>query len=214
MSRPLKGQHGYLKYKKSSETVKTLIYFAIPLALFFAGYITAGTKRNLLTIVAVLGFLPASKNAVLMIMYLKSRLPGEVIFEKIENTVNSLPGDIKKNLIPLYDMVFTTSDHSFDVPALIIYGGSVLGYLCKKDETGSRTDNKDKGKKKGVKASKTELLEKHLSSTLKKEGITATVKIYDRTEAFTDRVGGLNVLERAGEKQDEHIRKVLCDISL
>ena len=57
-----KGSYLYLDTQKKYEIARTIIYFAISFAIFFAGYSLTGTKKNLLTIVAVLGMLPASKS--------------------------------------------------------------------------------------------------------------------------------------------------------
>ena len=65
------GEYEYYNWKRNSEIIKTIIYFAISLALLAAGYLTTGTKANLLTVGAVLGMLPASKSMVGMIMYVR-----------------------------------------------------------------------------------------------------------------------------------------------
>ena len=66
-----KGTKGYLKSQNKYEIGRTCLYFAISLSLFLAGIIATGDKMNLLTIVAVLGCLPACKSAVTMIMFLR-----------------------------------------------------------------------------------------------------------------------------------------------
>ena len=63
-----KGCYGYLTRQKKKEIIKTVLFFALSLSVFAIGYATTGTKKNLLTIVAMLGFLPASKSMVSMIM--------------------------------------------------------------------------------------------------------------------------------------------------
>lgn len=56
-----KGKFGYLDYKKRIEIIRTAVYFALVAAIFFIGYSQTHTRLNLLTVVAVLGCLPASK---------------------------------------------------------------------------------------------------------------------------------------------------------
>ena len=68
-----KGCFGYLSYKKKFSTIMTIGMFALSLAIYLMGYITTKSNANLLTVVAVLGCLPASKSAVSMIMYLKAK---------------------------------------------------------------------------------------------------------------------------------------------
>ena len=59
-----KGTSGYLRTQKNYEILRTVLYFAISLSLFIAGRVTTGSRENLLTIVAVLGCLPACKSLV------------------------------------------------------------------------------------------------------------------------------------------------------
>ena len=61
MKKVEKGLPGYLDYKKKVEIIRTVIYFGIVAAIFFLGYFQTDTRLNLLTVVAVLGCLPASK---------------------------------------------------------------------------------------------------------------------------------------------------------
>ena len=54
-----RGTRGYLRTQKIYEILRTVLYFAISLSLFIAGWVSTGSRENLLTIVAVLGCLPA-----------------------------------------------------------------------------------------------------------------------------------------------------------
>ena len=71
MTRAKKGEDTYLSQRKKQEILKTIIMFGISAAVFLMGCLSTGSKNNLLTIVAVLGCLPASKSAVSMIMNLR-----------------------------------------------------------------------------------------------------------------------------------------------
>ena len=68
-----KGTYGYIGKQRRWEIIKTLLMFGISIALYTAGYIATKSNKNLLTLVAVLGCLPASKSAVNMIMFLKAK---------------------------------------------------------------------------------------------------------------------------------------------
>ena len=69
-----RGTRGYLRTQKIYEILRTVLYFAISLSLFIAGWVSTGSRENLLTIVAVLGCLPACKSLVEMFMFLRYRL--------------------------------------------------------------------------------------------------------------------------------------------
>ena len=47
--------------KEKIEIIRTLAYFGIVIAILLLGYFQTGTKLNLLTVVAIVGCLPASK---------------------------------------------------------------------------------------------------------------------------------------------------------
>lgn len=54
MKKIQKGKPGYLNYKRKVEILRTVIYFAIVLAIFALGYWQTHTRLNLLTVVAIL----------------------------------------------------------------------------------------------------------------------------------------------------------------
>ena len=56
-----KGDAGYISRQKRNCIIKTVIEFGIVVALFVLGIWQTGDRLNLLTVVAVLGCLPASK---------------------------------------------------------------------------------------------------------------------------------------------------------
>lgn len=58
-----KGQKGYLKARKQKYLIASVVEFAVVTAVFVTGYIQTGSRLNLLTVVAVVGCLPGSKDA-------------------------------------------------------------------------------------------------------------------------------------------------------
>ena len=106
------GDFGYISHKKKTEILKTIVFFAIPLSLYIAGYATTKSRLNVLTIVAILGMLPASKQLVSMIMYLKAHGISEADHEAIKEAV-----------VPLCK--------TYEVPSVVIRNGNVCGYVAK-----------------------------------------------------------------------------------
>ena len=51
-----KGQPGYVKARKQKYLLGAVVEFAIVIAIFVTGYIQTGSRLNLLTVVAVVGF--------------------------------------------------------------------------------------------------------------------------------------------------------------
>ena len=113
------GDFGYISHKKKTEILKTIVFFAIPLSLYIAGYATTKSRLNVLTIVAILGMLPASKQLVSMIMYLKAHGISEADHEAIKEAVVPLCNS--------YDNIFTTYEKTYEVPSVVIRNGNVCG---------------------------------------------------------------------------------------
>ena len=120
-----KGTKNYIQSQKKYEIIRTIIYFIIPLTLFLAGYVATNSKVNLLTVVAVVGCLPASKSLVGAIMFLRFHSMKAENCEKIEEVHKSLP--------QLFDMVFTTYDKNYVVAHMVINGNTICGFSESKD---------------------------------------------------------------------------------
>ena len=67
-----KGSYGYIKNHRVVAALRTLLFFGVSIGLYVMGYVTTGSNKNLLTIVAVLGCLPACKSLVNLILFLKA----------------------------------------------------------------------------------------------------------------------------------------------
>lgn len=115
-----KGTKNYINSQKKYEIIRTIIYFFLSLSLFAAGYITVKTTVNLLTVVAVVGCLPACKSLVGAIMFLK--------FKSLSTQADAQIEAVRKTIPQLYDMVFTTYDKNYVVSHMVINGNTICGY--------------------------------------------------------------------------------------
>lgn len=164
-----KGSRDYIRTQKSYEVARTVLYFSISLSLFAAGYITTGNRLNLLTVVAVLGCLPASKSAVNMIMFLRCRGLGREAAAQI--------GPCEGNLTCLYDMAFTSYAKTFEVGHMAVKGNTVCGYSEKKDFPEKE-------------------FQAHLEPIMRADSHkNVTVKIFTDLEKYKERLMQLQVLE-------------------
>lgn len=120
-----KGEKGYLEYQKKNTIFRTVILFALSLAIFFTGLISTGQKENLLTIVAVLGCLPASRSAVNMIMVLRFKGIKDADFFKIKPHVGTCAA--------LCDMVFTSYEKNYEIHHMAFKGSSLIGFTANPD---------------------------------------------------------------------------------
>lgn len=189
MKKIAKGNYGYLKQKRNYIILQTIVFFAISISLLVAGIITTGDKKNLLTVVAVLGCLPASKSFVSMIMYIKA----SGCSPAVKDTV--LPHE--KDLIGMYDMYFTSYKKNFPISHMVVEGKNICGY---------------------TEVAKIDLnaCEEHLETHLLQSGFKdLTIKIFTDLNKYTARLDQLNSLERERTpKRDDEIRTVLYEISL
>lgn len=182
-----KGTRYYLDTQKKYEIARTILYFGISLSLFFSGWFLVGTKMNLLTIVAVLGCLPASKSAVDMIMYLRYHSCGREAGEAIEKAAQGLSG--------LYDLVFTSYDKNYPVAHITVKGNTVCGYT------------EDPGFDE-------QAFYKHIGSILKADNYrNVSVKIFSQLNKYTQRLEQL-LRQETEEMDTEAILGILKSVSL
>lgn len=185
-----KGSYGYFNQKRRWEILKTILMFAVSFSLFFAGYNVTGKKANILTIVAVLGMLPASKSAVSMIMYLRYHGCSSQLHEKLTKEFGDFDG-----ILHSYDLVFTTYKINYQVPSVVVKNGNVCG-ICQKKETELNE------------------LNKHITQILSQNGLKANVKMFYQTDTYINRIRQLKELGESEKNRDEEIRNVLHQISL
>ena len=167
--------------------IRTLLYFAVSLSLYVAGYIQTGQRANLLTIVAVLGCLPASKSAVSAIMFLRARGCSAEAAKEIQAHSRELDG--------IYDCVFTSYKKNFSVSHMAVRGNTVCGYT----EDPKFQENE---------------FYKHLGDILKLDGQKdVTVKIFSNLARYTERLEQMASLDRE-EAKTQSIIATLKSVSL
>lgn len=181
------GDYEYFNKKRQREIIKTLIYFGVSLSLFIAGYAATKTKANLLTIVAVLGLLPASKSCVSMILYLRYHGCSKEDYEFLKDTL--------EHFKHAYGLVFTSYKTTYEVAGCIVKNGYIYGCL---------TSHKDMGKD----------LEEHIAGIVKQNGYHATIGMFSDREDFINRLKQIQDKETENEENDEKLMVLLHQISL
>lgn len=186
MKKYRKGEYGYLKYKKKKELLKTVLMFGISALVFLLGLISTKTKANYLTIVAVLGCLPASKSAVSMIMYLKIRECSQKFSEIIMTKFPSAGS---------FHLYFTTYDRNFPTAHVFVKALTLIAY----------TENQNVDEK---------AFEEHILTLLKRDGIKGChVKLFKDSEKYVQRMEQMMCLENDKET-DVRIVNTLHAVSL
>jgi len=188
----IKGEAGYIKNRKKQVVIKTILEFGIVIALLILGIAETGDRLNLLTVVAILGCLPASKALVEVITI----FPYHSICEEMATEIS----EKTEFLTVLYDMVFTSENAIMPVECIVISDNTICGFTSSK-----KVD--------------TVFAAKHIKQILYANRFTkVSVKIFDDYTAFLTRAEGMSNIERIEkydtQKKEEEIKKVILNISL
>lgn len=169
MKKVAKGKFGYTMSHRKWQILKMLLYIALALAIFLLGWITTKKTANLLSVVAICGALPISKEMVGVIMSFKRKPMEKELYEQILTKAGSLE--------QIYELVFTTQEKSYVVEAAIVEGKDVICYTI--------------DPKCDVMA-----LQKHLQKMLDANGYKENVKVFKDLKKFLDRVSDLERREK------------------
>lgn len=175
----VKGQPGYVKARKQKYLLGAVVEFAVVIAIFVTGYIQTGSRLNLLTVVAVVGCLPAAKMLVEFITMAPYQSVEEAKYRELEEKAPLI--------LKAYDMIITSSQKVMPLDAVAVSGHVVCGYAGnpKTDEAA---------------------LEKHIKEILKNNHYDKmTVKIFHDYTAFLSRAEGMNNI--AAVEQKESLRR-------
>lgn len=183
-----KGEYGYISRQRIKEILKTLIMFLLSVAIYFIGYKTTGSNKNLLTVIAILGCLPASKSAVNMIMFLRAKGCSEQLYHKITAKSEGLP--------QLFDNVLTSYKHTFEISHFAYRGNNLIGI----------TEN--------PKCNIAEA-EKHIETMCIQDGIKdITIKIFTDSSKYLNRLEQLCELEAESGHKTEAVLALMKVLSI
>lgn len=187
-----KGNPGYITKRKKSVMIKTILEFGIVIALLVLGIIETKSRMNALTIVAILGCLPASKALVEVIMI----FPHCSVAPDVASVIQKKTPE----LTVAYDLVLTSEKHIMPIDCVVISDNTLCGYT-----SNPKTD--------------TAFAAKHMKQILNANQFShVSVKIFDNYTAFITRAEGMNniaAVEKKDTKQKEAaIRQLILNISL
>jgi len=199
---PVKGSYGYYSYEKKRRVAIVAFLFGLCLLIFFTGYIMTGTRKNLFTLVAILGVLPAAKWAVQMIMILLQK----PIDPKVVEITEEYAGELAHG----YELCVTAYEGRLSLDAVVVCGNNIAAY-----------SSAEKGK--------FEFMETHVRKILHGNGFgNPTFKIFRKLEQYQERIRqlgddpekyreGLRYApdeQHAGETRDEAVLRVIKSISI
>ena len=199
---PVKGEYGYYSYEKKRRVAIVAFLFGLCLLIFFTGLIMTGTRKNLFTLVAILGVLPAAKWAVSMIMILLQR--------PIDPKVVEITEEIAGELTHGYELCVTAYEGRLALDAVVVCGNNIAAY-----------SSAEKGK--------FEFMETHVRKILHGNGLgNPSFKIFRKLEQYQERIRqlafdpekyreGLRYTPdeaHEGETRDEAVLRVIKSISI
>ena len=187
-----KGEAGYIRKQKRFLIFKTFIQFAIVAALLVLGIMQTKTRLNLLTVVAILGCLPAAKTLVQLIVILPYKTISEEKFEDLERKASLLTRS--------YDMVVTDEKKFMPIESLVILDNTVCAY-----SSSQTLDVNAAGK--------------HIKQILvQNQYDKVSVKLFNDYTAYITRAEGMQNMAAVSrpdtKKKEEGIRHIILRISL
>ena len=168
-----KGDFGYIRREKIKRLLTTLILFAIPLAAFVGGVLVTKTKNNIITVIALVGCLPACRSLVSTIMMWMQKTMDAAAYEKIRAHAG--------NLVMAYEMYLTTYEKSTFVESFAVCGNKVVGYSSRMEGS-------------------PQFVEQHVKKILKQNGYKTDVKVMTELKPYLERLDYLNEHQEELEK--------------
>ena len=199
---PVKGDYGYYSYEKKRRVAIVAFLFGLCLVIFLTGYIMTGTRKNMFTLIAILGVLPSARWAVSMIMVLLQKN----IDPKVVEITEEIAGDLTHG----YELCVTAYEGRLPLDAVVVCGNNIAAY-----------SSAEKGK--------FEFMETHVRKILHGNGFgNPTFKIFRKLEQYQERIrqladdpqkyrDGLKYAPdeaHAGETRDDALLRVIKNISI
>jgi hypothetical protein len=184
-----KGEFGYIRRQKRIRTIRTILCFAVAFAIYLTGYLlNKGDRRNIYTIIAMLGMIPAALSCVSAIMMgLRKPMDG-ALYERIRESAG--------NLHVAYELYFTTYERNLFVDGVAVGDGTVAAFTHV-DANGEV-----------IRA-----MEQHLEKSLRAAGYHRKVKIFQNEKQFLERLRAMN-LRDSQTAEDEAARETLLALAL
>jgi len=183
------GQYGYIDFRKKVQLIKTIIGFSIVFIIFFTGILIYDTKATIVSVVAVLMALPASKSAVGYISLFGKHTPNYDYFIALEQVLGEQSY--------LSDLIVSSKDKLMNLDFLIVRDGKIHIFASNPKLDISST-------------------EAYMNRIIKQEHKLSSLKIYSDFETFLYKVKS-SLQHEAGENtliKDNKIMKLILTYSM
>lgn len=165
MLKSRKGEYGYFNAEKKRRLLTTLALFVLPIGLYAIGLHIAGRKANILTVVAMVGFIPAALSLVGLIMIMMRKSIPKEEYDQIDSHIGSLTF--------AYELYLTSEKQNALVDCICICGNDVVGLV-----TDPKTDAR--------------FAQDHLTKMLRADGYKTHVHMFTSIDKFVERLDTMN----------------------
>ena len=116
-----KGSFGYLQKKRVFSLVKSILFLAAVLIIYFTALHHFHTNKNIFSIVAAVGALPTGRSIVETVMCYRARSASDRVRQKVEE----IPGI--SSCYSLYDLYLTSYERAYSLSHAAIGNGLLVG---------------------------------------------------------------------------------------
>ena len=163
MKKTPKGKPGYVQYERIKRLAVMVLMFAIPIGIYATAYRILGTNRNIMTIVSIVGIIPAARFAVSWIMIMLQK--------KADPEAVRVTEEIAGKLVHGCELMVTAYDGRLNLDAIVVCGNEVAA-VCLHDDK-----------------SKIPMMESHIAKILNSNNyFNSNVKIFDNLKHYTQRI--------------------------
>lgn len=206
-----KGSFGYLQKKRVFSLVKSILFLAAVLIIYFTALHHFHTNKNIFSIIAAVGALPTGRSIVETVMCYRARSASDRVRQKVEE----IPGI--SSCYSLYDLYLTSYERAYSLSHAAIGNGLLVG-LTEAQDTDCRLCGQhicDMAAKEGIEGFKADIYRNLDEYAAALKDLVRNKEKPDALTAETDGDGQEEVKDKnIGADRDARAAALILSISL
>ena len=206
-----KGSFGYLQKKRVFSLVKSILFLAAVLIIYFTALHHFHTNKNIFSIIAAVGALPTGRSIVETVMCYRARSASDRVRQKVEE----IPGI--SSCYSLYDLYLTSYERAYSLSHAAIGNGLLVG-LTEAQDTDCRLCCQhicDMAAKEGIEGFKADIYRNLDEYTAALKDLVRNKEKPDALTAETDGDGQEEIKDKnIGADRDARAAALILSISL
>lgn len=206
-----KGSFGYLQKKRVFSLVKSILFLAAVLIIYFTALHHFQTNKNIFSIIAAVGALPTGRSIVETVMCYRARSASDRVRQKVEE----IPGI--SSCYSLYDLYLTSYERAYSLSHAAIGNGLLVG-LTEAQDTDCRLCGQhicDMAAKEGIEGFKADIYRNLDEYTAALKDLVRNKEKPDALTAETDGDGQEEIKDKnIGADRDARAAALILSISL